>query len=327
MVLLSGGSAGADSPFAPGSKRCAALCIVAQCSGVLRKSPGRRSAICEVTGEQKALDPLVLENKFRATREKKMKKVQSILFAAAIGASAVAANAQFVIGNSTGLFTPSFRADGTGAGETFFGWSEGTWDGNVDTAAPNVDTLNPTPSVNPNSLAGASLTQNVVADIVSGSNNLFTNTTANVDLNLTIPTNGTPGTGFTTIIIQGRGLGSAMGTLNHLLFDPIGSVSPTFVVGQNALSPAATQWWAKYELVGNQSSYAVQVLGGPGASNMFPISANELLVDTYWSASSFAPDTAAVPEPAGAGLLFAAAGMLARRTRRQVRTISSSGGM
>lgn len=259
-----------------------------------------------------------------------MRFAKAVLLVATIGISAGVARADFMINSTPWLFVPSFRADGHQAGETYFGWLSGQWDGNPDTPAPNVDTLNLVPSVNPQSLptgpGGANFTQNVVADIVSGSDNLFSSSTASVDLNLNIPTDGTPGTGFTTIIIQGRGLGSGMGVLNHVLFGQINGQSPTIAMTQNALSPAAKQWWVKYELPGNDPLYTVQITGGPGASVTFPISVNELLIDTYWSPTGFAADTASVPEPATVGMLAAGAAMLMRRSRRNNRENYTFGG-
>lgn len=211
------------------------------------------------------------------------------------------APAQFVISSATDLFTPSIRGN---ANTTYFGWTSGNWDSN-----PGDETLagelinNPPATINPAALGTIGLLQTTNADIVSGSNNLFTNTTANVGLTLTIPTAGSVGTGFTTIFIQGKGLASGQGLLNHVLYGDINGVSPTFVVGGNVFFPATTQWWAKYEIPGNAATYGVNITGAPGASNTFPISIADMIVDTSWSASGYAPDTAIVPEPGSMALL------------------------
>lgn len=233
------------------------------------------------------------------------------------------AQAQHVISSATGLFTPSIRG---GANTTYFGWTEATWD-----AAPGDETLagelinNPAASINPGALGNIGLVQTTNVDILSSSNNIFTNTTANVGLTLTIPTAGSVGTGFTTIFIQGKGLASGMGLLNHVLYGTIDGVSPSFVVGGNAAVPTTTQWWAKYEIPGNAATYSVNISGGPGASNFFPISIAEMRVDTSWSASGYVPDTAIVPEPASLGLLLIGGFALLGR-RSTVRRNGSFGG-
>lgn len=222
--------------------------------------------------------------------------------------AASAAQAQFVISSGTGLFTPSVRGS---ANTTYFGWTEGNWDSNTgdDTLAGEL-VNNPPATINPGALANVGLLQTTNVDIISGSNNIFTNNTANLGLTLTIPTAGSVGSGFTTIIIQGKGLASGMGLLNHVLFGDINGVSPSFAVGGNAFVPTTTQWWAKYEIPGNAATYSVNLTGGPGANNFFPISIAELVVDTSWSASAYAPDTAIVPEPGSFGLLLVGGALL-----------------
>lgn len=237
-------------------------------------------------------------------------KLHSFLTFALIFTAAGMARAQFVINSATDLFVPSFRQDGTGANETYFGWGPGTFDG----GANNELMESPAPTINPT--AGATLDQNNTADILSASNNVFSSVSSNVDMTMNIPTNGTPGTGFTTIIIQGRGLAGS-GVTNHVLFGQIAGVSADFVVSGNGASPIFTQWWAKYQIPGNLASYSVNITGAPGAGNTFPISMSGLIVDTSWSASVFAADTASVPEPASLSMLAGGAiWSLSRRGRR-----------
>lgn len=234
------------------------------------------------------------------------------------------ARAQHVISSTTSLFAPSFRGN---ASTTYFGWTEGNWDAN-----PGDETLagelinNPAPNINPGALANVGLVQTTNVDILSSSNNIFTNNTANAGLTLTIPTAGSAGSGFTTIVIQGKGLASGQGLLNHVLWGDINGVSASFVVGGNATSPSTTQWWAKYEIPGNLATYNVNITGAPGASNTFPISIAELRIDTAWSPSGYAPDTATVPEPASIGLI-ALGGMTWLRRRSSGRGSASFGGM
>lgn len=229
--------------------------------------------------------------------------------AVCIGASSAQAN---VIVTATGPFTPSFRG---AASTTYFGWNNGSWDGNDDVAT-TVDTLNGFPSINPGSLAGPLLVQTSAADIVSGSNNVYTSP-ANLKMMLSIPTAGTPGTGFTTIIVQGNSLagGGFGGLLDTAKFGTIEGVAPTYVYGGNASTE--TQFWAKWELPGNSASYSVDITGT--TTELGVASLSDMVVDTQWSPNGYAIDTAAaVPEPTsfalvGAALTFATA--LVRRRR------------
>lgn len=240
-------------------------------------------------------------------------KIRLFLTAIAVCVGAASARAN-VIATATGPFTPSFRG---AANTTYFGWNYGSWDGNVDAAAGESaipDTLNGVPPINPGLLAGPLLVQNNSSDIVSGSNNVYTGP-ANLDLTLTVPTGGTPGSGYTTIIVQGNSLGGFGGMLDTAAFGTIEGVAPTYVHGANV--DDETQFWAKWELPGNASSYSIPVSGSTFGAGVASLS--DLTVDTLWSPSGFAADTAAaVPEPAsialvGAALTFATA--LVRRRR------------
>ncbi|MES2707883.1 MAG: PEP-CTERM sorting domain-containing protein [Verrucomicrobiota bacterium] len=238
----------------------------------------------------------------------------------ALAASAQAAN--FSIASATALFTPSTRNQ---ANSTYFGWSAGNWDGNADAATGQTaipDTLKSTPSnIGWASSIQGTLTQNNVSDIVSGSNNLYGGV-PQFNLTLHIPTNGTAGTGSTTIILQGFGLsgssfGGAPGGMDTFVFGDINGVSPVYTGGVNTGGNlnGQTQFWAEYHIPGNLAAYEVNVLAS--AVGLGVVSVTDFSVDTWYSpnANTYGPDTVAVPEPASALLGAAALGFMVRRRR------------
>jgi hypothetical protein len=131
-----------------------------------------------------------------------------------------------------------------------------------------------------------------------------------VNETVTFDTTGVLGTGFTSLILQGVTAFGPFGT--PLTFGNINGVSPTVVQGLNAAGNA--QFWAKWDLPGNQNTYTGTLLTG---ANSF-VSFDVLSVDTYWNAASFQPDAAIVPESGSAMLLLltAAAGFVRRRRAR-----------
>jgi hypothetical protein len=210
------------------------------------------------------------------------------------------ASAQFVINSSPGLFDPSFRG---AANTTWFGWGSGSFDGAsnnelIDNPATTIGLATP----------GASLTQSTAFDILSSGNNIYTSTAGATDLLLTLPTSGTLGSGFTTIIVQGK---TAFGGFDIApAFHDIAGVSPIFEVGSNAA--AAAQFWAKYDIAGNLSSYDLAIT--LAAASFTSIA--ELEVDTYWSAAGFATETAVVPEPSALALVgLGSCAVFARKQR------------
>ncbi|WP_367874542.1 PEP-CTERM sorting domain-containing protein [Luteolibacter sp. Populi] len=241
------------------------------------------------------------------------------VIAALLGGSS--ASAAYVINDGTGLFAPSFRGTGN---TTHFGWESGTWDGNPPPAVgepdPSPDIINGIPSINPGGLPATSyLTQGSSVDIVSGSNNIYSDvgTISAAGLQLVIPTSGTIGlNGFTTIIIQGSGLSGTMfgfdGALDGFGFGTINGVEAEYVIARNAAGSG--QWWAKWSLAGNAASYTVDVFGQEGSPGGSVLSVTNMQIDTLFSQTGFALDSA-VPEPSSLLLSLLGVGMLIRRRR------------
>lgn len=220
------------------------------------------------------------------------------------GLAANIASAQFVINSATGLFDPSFRGS---ANTTWFGWGSGSFDG----VSNNELIDNPAPTIG-TTTAGVSLTQSTAFDILSSGNNIYTATAGATDLLLALTTIGTPGSGFTTIIVQGK---TAFGGYDIApAFNNITGVSATFAQGNNAVGSA--QFWAKYEIAGNLSTYNLAITL---AASSF-ISIAELEVDTFWSATGFAADTTVVPEPSALALvgLGSCVGLVLKKRDRKI---------
>lgn len=226
------------------------------------------------------------------------------------------ADGAFVISEATGLFTPSFRGSSS---TTHFGWRYGTWDGNPSSdGQPDItpDVINGTPSDNPANLAGPLLTQSGAVDIVSSSDNIYSSVSSvnSAGLILTIPTDGLVGTtGYTTIIIQGMGMGGYGMPLDTFGFGNINGIEPVFVYGLNNAAEPAGQWFAKWEIPGNQESYTVSIHGHSAGVGV--LSVTDMMVDTWFSETSFASDLAVVPEPTTLALCVAGAALLFRHRR------------
>jgi len=238
-----------------------------------------------------------------------------------------------VISEATGLFQTSVRGDSHGA---WFGWSSGTFFGSPVPLSSSRILNNPAPTLGTIGLAdGVSFYQNdrfstPFTLIGASSGNIYTGNNYGQGKQaygtLLVPTFGTPGNGFTTLILQGKtltadGVYSTPQSLaqNYPLLS-LNGVSPftyDFVIGPNASNQA--QWWAKFEIAGNASSYQIDIVF-PGGAGTTPISISEMTVDSYWSSSQYAPDTAVVPEPSigwlmGAGFV---ALIFSRRNQKAV---------
>lgn len=253
-------------------------------------------------------------------------RISSALCAAfVLGTAAI--QAQNIISTSTDIFVPSFRS---GIHSVYYGWSSNfDSDASIESGeqfnAPNPPppNLGSSPGTYPLIQTDASGSAVSAPDIISSTNNIYYGPGGGgtAYLTLTLYTDGTAGTGFTTIIIQGVSLQNSQAP-NFAVpaLSSINGVAPTFVFGLNSADPTnqELQWWAKYDITGNQASYDVRItLASGGPAN--PISINKLAVDTLWSESAFASDTAqAVPEPSVYALLGLGAGVALWRARRRV---------
>jgi hypothetical protein len=242
-------------------------------------------------------------------------------FSTALFAGSLLAQAEFNISTGVGPFAPSFRDLGNLDANftTYWGWGAGAFDG--PTNNENIDL--PPVSLGIGGFDGTLSQGADTRDIVSSGNSIytFTFTSASNPLNLQlgVPTNGTVGSGFTTIILQGVTLNFGSDTTfpeGSFIFPQVGGVAPAVIIGQNNASPFKLgQFWAKYEIPGNAACYSIDL--GLAANH---ISISRLEVDTQWSATSFAPDTAVVPEPSSALLTaFGSAALILRRRRNSAK--------
>lgn len=243
--------------------------------------------------------------------------------------------AQAVVFNITestsgSLFTPTFRdtTGGNANNTTWFGWGAGDFAGNIhlSNAYRVLDGANPT--IGANSLKG-SLSQLNGYNILASSNNIYPTTSkfpagvTSETININIPINVSlenVGTGYTTIIIQGNTISSPYGSNppQFLALDYPGEVQMTYVVGTNqssALNGAIGrgQFWVKYEIEGSALDFTVSFLAGLNG-NIAGIT-----VDTMWSPTQFAADTAIAPVPEPSTVLLAGIGLalLVWKTRRR----------
>ena len=228
--------------------------------------------------------------------------------ALSLAASVASVSAAFVIDSATDFFEPSFRG---GTTSTYFGWS-------TETIGVGGNTVNGTPSINPAALTGSSfLAQAGTNDVISGTNNVYSSVAGinSAQITLTIPTAGVVGVdGFTTIIIQGTGFGGFGFPLDAFTFGTIDGISATYLYAANSAAGNPGQWWAKWEVPGNEENYSVDVLGYDAGAGV--LSVTGMVVDTYYSETAFAPDVAVVPEPSSALLGISALGSLVFMRRR-----------
>ncbi len=213
-----------------------------------------------------------------------------------IAAPVVSFAATIDISTSFGTAAPTTRG---GANATWVGWD--TWD---DGGAGNSVINDNTPDIGTGSGVWAT---NNNEDHISGSLNFYSGSGA-VNETISFNTDGVPGSGFTTILLQGATLFGNFGTT--IGFGDIAGVSPSVTQAVNATG--AGQVFARYEIPGNAEQYSVNLATGPFSF----VSFGNFEVDTYWSETGFSPDGAVVPEPSSGLLILSATGLLALRRRR-----------
>ncbi len=201
----------------------------------------------------------------------------------------------FDINTATGLFTPSFRGD---ANTTYLGW---------DVFGEPGDTVlnDTTPDLGTD---GGSFVTTNGENHQSGSLNYYSGS-GSIAEDVSFATNGTGGSGFTTVIVQAKTLFGALG--EEIAFGPIDGVFPSQVVqGDNAAGGA--QLFVRYELPGAATTKTFSMTSGPFSFMSF----GEFIVDTVWSPTSFAVDTAIVtPEPSAALLSLLGLSLIAMPRR------------
>ena len=165
---------------------------------------------------------------------------------------------------------------------THFGWE--TFNDPGNRTVPINDS---TPDLGNTSIAGANFqtTNGQVHALSSGNIYFFAGTLAE---QITVPTSGTVGAGFTTIVLQ---IGSASGFgefSDTISLSSINGVAPTIVQAVN--SNNAGQLWAVWKVPGNEASYTI-TLAGPASVAHF--SFDRVVVDTLWSPNGYLADTMA----------------------------------
>jgi hypothetical protein len=180
----------------------------------------------------------------------------------------------------SGSVIPSSRG---GRGTTHFGWD--TF-GNSGPAAV-IDDRTPDIGSDLSGLARFRTTNGQVHQFAGGGNLYFT--TGTLAEEVTVPTNGLPGTvGFTTIMLQISSASSGFGGATFpapITLSNINGVVPTVVQGT---SSASAQLWAKWVVPGNQPSYTIAISGPP---NQAHYSFDRVVVDTQFSLYEGVGDT------------------------------------
>lgn len=182
---------------------------------------------------------------------------------------------------------PTFRMDqvsnvvaptgrGVAANSTYFGWE--TFNEVADIAVPINDSI-PDLGTNP----GGVNFQTTNAQVhISSTRNLYVGS-GTLSEQVTVTTDGTPGSGFTTIIAQA--VTAFGGFPDTITFSNIAGVAPTVVQTNNSIGSG--QVWAKWKIPGNATNYTFTVTG---PANVSGFSMTRFVVDTFWSATGYQTD-------------------------------------
>lgn len=185
-----------------------------------------------------------------------------------------------LLDQASGPVAPSSRG---GRGTTFFGWDTFGHSG----PAAVIDDRTPDIGSDPSGQARFRTTNNQVHQFAGGGNLYFT--TGTLAEEVTVPTDGLPGSGgFTTIVLQISSASSGFGGATFpapIALSSINGAAPTVVQGT---SSASAQLWAKWIVPGNQPSYTIQISGPPGQAHY---SFDRVEVDTKFSRYEGVGDT------------------------------------
>ncbi len=191
-----------------------------------------------------------------------------------------------IMDQTSGPVVPSSRG---GRGTTYFGWD--TF-GNAGPAAVINDN---SPDIGSDTTGLARFqTMNGEIHQLAGGGNLYLlsfvpGANLTLDEQITVPTNGVPGSeGFTTIILQLSSASSGQGGTtfaNDIFISPINGVQPTVVQASGA---ASAMLWAKWVIPGNQATYTIDI---DGVTNQQHYSFDQVVVDTQYSRYEGVGDT------------------------------------
>lgn len=188
----------------------------------------------------------------------------------------------FKLNQQSVVIAPTTRGQ---ANTTYFGW-----DTFCEVGFDNVPINDSTPDIG-TTTSGVSFVTTNGEDHISSSRNLYVGF-GTLSEQVTVVTDGTVDTGFTTIIAQAI---TAFGGFpsSNLSFSAIEGVTPEVIVTTNIAGKG--QAWARWKIPGNKASYTFTVTGPTGQSGW---SFDKFVVDTYWNATAYQPDTVSAGNPA-----------------------------